>query len=84
MTKQKALKTNKATHVVAPVKQQPSELLTVAEVSHILRVDGTTCRRWIKQGTLEAVVLPHKNARQQYRVKRETLDNLLKAPTYAK
>lgn len=54
-----------------------SELLTVAEVARILRVDDTTVRRWVKQGTLEAIVLPHANQRQAYRIKRETLDRVL-------
>ncbi len=54
-----------------------SDLLTVAEVARILRVDGTTVRRWVKQGVLEAVVLPHVNTRQAYRIKRETLDKML-------
>ena len=54
-----------------------SELLTVSEVAEILRVDDTTVRRWVKQGVLEAVVLPHLNERQAYRIKRETLDKLL-------
>ncbi len=54
-----------------------SELLTVSEVAKILRVDDTTVRRWVKQGALEAVVLPHLNTRQAYRIKRETLDKVL-------
>jgi excisionase family DNA binding protein len=54
-----------------------SELLTVSEVARILRVDDTTVRRWVKQGALEAVVLPHVNARQAYRIKRETLNRVL-------
>ena len=54
-----------------------SELLTISEVAQTLRVDDTTVRRWVKQGALEAVVLPHVNARQGYRIKRETLDKLL-------
>ncbi len=54
-----------------------SELLTVAEVAEILRVDDTTVRRWVKLGVLEAVILPHLNARQGYRIKRATLNNLL-------
>ena len=54
-----------------------SELLTVSEVADILRVDDTTVRRWVKQGTLEAIVLPHINTRQGYRIKRETLDKVL-------
>jgi excisionase family DNA binding protein len=54
-----------------------SELLTVSEVAKILRVDDTCVRRWIKQGALEAVVLPHVNERAAYRIKRETLDKIL-------
>jgi excisionase family DNA binding protein len=54
-----------------------SDLLTVSEVARILRVDDTTVRRWVKQGTLEAVVLPHVNERQAYRIKRETLNKVL-------
>jgi excisionase family DNA binding protein len=45
-----------------------NDLLTVSEVARLLRVDDTTVRRWVKQGALEAVVLPHVNARQAYRV----------------
>ncbi|HTK09055.1 MAG TPA: helix-turn-helix domain-containing protein [Ktedonobacteraceae bacterium] len=53
------------------------ELLTVSEVARILRVDTTTVRRWVKQGILEAISLPHVNARQGYRIKRETLNAML-------
>ena len=53
-------------------------LLTVSEVAEILRVDDTTVRRWVKQGALEAVVLPHVNERQAYRIKRETVNKILK------
>jgi excisionase family DNA binding protein len=58
-------------------QQVLSELLTVSEVAQILRVDDTTVRGWVKQGVLEAVVLPHVNTRQGYRIKRETLNKLL-------
>jgi excisionase family DNA binding protein len=54
-----------------------NDLLTVSEVANLLRVDDTTVRRWVKQGALEAVVLPHVNARQAYRIKRATLDRVL-------
>ncbi|MBV9616881.1 MAG: helix-turn-helix domain-containing protein [Ktedonobacteraceae bacterium] len=54
-----------------------SDLLTVSEVARILRVDDTTVRRWVKQGALEAVVLPHVNERQAYRIKRATLNKVL-------
>jgi excisionase family DNA binding protein len=56
-----------------------SDLLTVSEVAQILRVDDTTVRRWVKQGALEAVILPHVNDRQAYRIKRETVDKILKS-----
>ncbi len=54
-----------------------SDLLTVSEVAEILRVDDTTVRRWVKLGVLDAVVLPHVNERQAYRIKRETLNKVL-------
>ncbi|HLZ60458.1 MAG TPA: helix-turn-helix domain-containing protein [Ktedonosporobacter sp.] len=54
------------------------ELLTVHEVAEVLRVDDTTVRRWIKNGVLEAVRLPHLNKRESYRVRQETLNKLLK------
>ncbi|GHO83533.1 helix-turn-helix domain-containing protein [Dictyobacter formicarum] len=58
-----------------------SELLTVSEVANILRVDDTTVRRWVKQGALEAIILPHVNERQAYRIKRDTLNKLLSGQT---
>jgi excisionase family DNA binding protein len=58
-------------------QKQAEELLTVSEVADILRVDSTTVRRWVKNGILEAVVLPHVNKRQAYRIKRQTVDKLL-------
>jgi excisionase family DNA binding protein len=54
------------------------ELLTVDEVASILRVDSTTVRRWLNNGALEAVILPHINKRQAYRIKRESLEKTLK------
>jgi len=61
-----------------------SDLLTVSEVARILRVDDTTVRRWIKQGALAAVELPHVNERTAYRIKREELDKVLgKTPATA-
>lgn len=57
------------------------ELLTVHEVSEALRVDDTTCRRWIKNGALEAIALPHRGKRQAYRIRKTTLDALLTSTT---
>jgi excisionase family DNA binding protein len=58
-------------------QNKQSELLTVHEVAQQLRVDDTTVRRWIKQGILEAIHLPHRGKRESYRIKRETLDKVL-------
>jgi excisionase family DNA binding protein len=58
-------------------QSQMNDLLTVSEVAQILRVDDTTVRRWVKIGALDAVVLPHVNKRQAYRIRRETLNKLL-------
>lgn len=60
--------------------EEMDELLTVHEVARRLRVDDTTVRRWIKSGALHAITLPHKGRRQAYRVKKSTLDALLKSP----
>jgi excisionase family DNA binding protein len=54
-----------------------NDLLTIREVAQALRVDDTTVRRWVKQGLLEAVTLPHKGKRQGYRIKKTTLDKLV-------
>lgn len=59
------------------------ELLMVREVSKTLRVDDTTVRRWIKAGILEAIALPHRGARQAYRVRKATLDELLASTAVA-
>jgi len=58
-----------------------ADLLTVGEVAKQLRVDDTTVRRWIKTGVLSAVTLPHRGARQAYRIRRSTLDALLASPS---
>ncbi len=60
--------------------QTEADLLTVGEVAKRLRVDGTTVRRWIKNGVLEAVTLPHVGQRQVYRIRRSTLENVLTQP----
>lgn len=57
---------------------EEADLLTVREVAQQLRVDDTTVRRWIKNGVLEAITLPHRGQRQAYRIRRATLDMLLK------
>jgi excisionase family DNA binding protein len=57
--------------------QQQRDLLTTDEVAKYLRVDVTTVRRWIKEGAMDAVALPHTGKRRAYRVKKATLDRLL-------
>ncbi len=57
-----------------------ADLLTVREVANQLRVDDTTVRRWIKNGILEAITLPHRGLRQAYRIRRSTLEAMLASP----
>ena len=59
------------------------DLITIREVANIVRVDTTTVRRWIKEGTLKAVVLPHRGNRQAYRIERETLEALLATDSHS-
>ncbi len=59
------------------VVHDDADLLTVREVAKQLRVDDTTVRRWIKNGVLEAITLPHRGTRQAYRIRRSTLEALL-------
>jgi excisionase family DNA binding protein len=58
-------------------QEKMSLLFTVHEVADILRVDDTTVRRWIKNGVLEAVRLPHLHKRESYRIRQETVETLL-------
>ncbi len=57
--------------------EKMDELLTVREVACILRVDEATVRRWIKEGVLDAIKLPHRGKRKIHRVRRSTLNSLL-------
>ena len=60
------------------MQEQTESLLTVGEVARLLRVDETTVRRWIKCGSLEAIILPHPGKRQTYRIKQSTIQETLK------
>jgi|SwirhirootsSR3_FD_contig_21_41313861_length_250_multi_3_in_0_out_0_1 excisionase family DNA binding protein len=62
---------------------EDNELLTVSEVAEMLRVDGTTVRRWLKIGALEAISLPRVGTRRAYRIRRATIDMLLTAGNLA-
>jgi excisionase family DNA binding protein len=55
--------------------QRPDDddLLTVQEIARRYRVNDATVRRWIKNGLLEAVTLPHTGKREAYRVKKASL-----------
>lgn len=74
----------KKDEVKAQQRKDDSGLLTVHEVATELRVDDTTVRRWIKNGAMEAITLPHARTRMAYRVKKETLDALLNEPATRK
>ncbi|GHO82595.1 helix-turn-helix domain-containing protein [Dictyobacter formicarum] len=53
------------------------EYLTVAEVAAVLRADDTTVRRWIVSGALEAIRLPVIGARNQYRIHKKVLEQIV-------
>ncbi len=57
--------------------EQKEELLTVQEVAERLRVNEATVRRWIKNGSLQAIKLPHRGKREIYRVRRSILNSVL-------
>lgn len=59
---------------------EEKNLYTVGEIAKKLRVDDTTVRRWIKNGTLHAVELPHQGNRRSYRVHQTTIESLLQQP----
>lgn len=63
------------------VEPQSEELLTVREVATYLRVDETTVRRWIKNGSMNAIRLPHHGKRETYRIQRSTLTAILEYST---
>ena len=53
------------------------DLLTMKEAVTISGYTSVTIRRWIKQGVLDVIVLPHTRI-PQYRVRRESLDRVLR------
>lgn len=60
--------------------QQTTELLTVREVAHILRVHDSTVRRWIKDKNLSAIPLPSR-LRSTKRVRKADIDALIAKPS---
>lgn len=55
------------------------ELLTIRDVARRLRVNENTVRRWMRDKSLAAILLPQRtNRRHIYRVKQSTLDAMLK------
>jgi excisionase family DNA binding protein len=54
-----------------------SDLMTVNEVAEQLFVHDSTVRRWIGEGKIEVVLLPHL-IRNGYRIKREVFEKFSK------
>lgn len=63
--------------ITETTEESTKDLYTVSEIARRLRVDDTTVRRWIKNGALEAVTLPHIGKRTTYRVRERTLNTIL-------
>ena len=57
-------------------EEESEKLLTVQEVARGLHVDETTVRRWIAEGVLEAVTLPHFGKRKIYRIKESVYESI--------
>ena len=60
------------------IDSSEEEVLTVQVVTGRLRVNDATVRRWIKDGALEAIKLPHNGKREIYRIRQSTLNSILK------
>jgi excisionase family DNA binding protein len=56
-------------------------LLTIKEVSKQLRVHSSTVRKWILNGLVEAISLPHSGTKQSYRIRRSALMALITSPS---
>jgi excisionase family DNA binding protein len=57
------------------------ELLTISEIAKELRVDATTVRRWVNNGVLNAVWLPHFGKRTTVRIRRTDLESIIEGDT---
>ncbi len=55
-------------------KAKREHLFTVSEVAWHLRVDNATVRYWVREGLLEAIELPTRGKRHNYRFKESILD----------
>lgn len=62
------------------VELEEDALLKVTEVADYLRVDSTTVRRYITNGLINAVVLPHNRKRASYRIRKSELTRILATP----
>ncbi len=62
-----------------PSNETNTPLLTVHEVAKRLRVDDTTVRRWITNGSFPALTLPHLGKRQGYRIRQADLERVLQS-----
>jgi excisionase family DNA binding protein len=58
--------------------EEEEALLTVRETALLLRVNASTVRRWIAEGTLAAVKLPGTGKRNVYRIKKSTINEVLR------
>lgn len=55
----------------------PEDLLTAKEVGRIFRVDTTTVRRWMEQGSLPHILLPGSHTHKGRRIRKSTIDAIL-------
>ena len=59
------------------VPSEDERLLTVPEVARRLRVNAGTVRKWVHDGLLEAIILPHRGKRVSYRVRASLIEQIV-------
>ena len=60
-----------------PARFSFDDLMTVQEVARALRVDDTTIRTWIRNGDLPAISLPHGGKRENFRVLKSVVQEII-------
>lgn len=54
------------------------ELVSVQHAARVYGVHADTVRRWIRDGALHAVALPHKGTHKIYRIRLDRLERTIK------
>lgn len=61
---------------------EKQDWLTIPDVAKRLRVHTATIRRWIDQGTLPAIVLPHRGKRRIHLIKMSVFQRIVQTQAH--